>query len=57
MQIKAAEQGLAFEEVPARYRARIGQSKVSGTVKGTVLAGAKILSVIGRQALRRARAR
>jgi len=53
MQIKAAEHGLRHGEVPARYRRRIGVSKVSGTVKGTLMAGYKILSVIGRHALRR----
>jgi glycosyltransferase involved in cell wall biosynthesis len=53
MQIKAAEQGLKSLEVPARYRRRIGQSKVSGTIKGSVMAGYKILSIIGRHALRR----
>ena len=55
MQIKAAEQGLRHAEVPARYRVRIGQSKVSGTVKGTIMAGYKILSIIARHALRRSR--
>ena len=54
MQIKAVEQGLRFIEVPARYRNRIGVSKVSGTIKGTILAGVKILSIIGRHAVRRA---
>ncbi len=53
MQIKAIEQGLRVREVPARYRRRIGVSKISGTVRGTVLAGTKILSLIGRHALRR----
>ena len=52
MQIKAAEIGLRCREVPGRYRRRIGQSKVSGTLKGSILAGTKILSVIGRHALR-----
>ena len=51
MQIKAAKKGLKCLEVPARYRQRIGVSKISGTVKGTVMAGTKILSVIGRHAL------
>jgi hypothetical protein len=37
-------------EVPVSYRRRIGRSKVSGTVKGVVLAGAKILWVIARSA-------
>jgi glycosyltransferase involved in cell wall biosynthesis len=50
MQIKAAARGLAVREVPVRYRVRIGTSKISGTVKGTVLAGYKILSTIGRLA-------
>ncbi len=53
MQIKAAEAGLRVLEVPARYRRRIGQSKVSGTIKGSILAGTKILRIIGRHALRR----
>jgi glycosyltransferase involved in cell wall biosynthesis len=53
MQIKAAEHGLRFAEVPARYRRRIGVSKVSGTVAGSVRAGIKILRIIGRHALRR----
>lgn len=52
MQIKAAEQGLRIREVPARYRRRIGISKISGTIKGTVMAGIKILSIICRQAWR-----
>lgn len=52
MQIKAAEIGLSCREVPGRYRRRIGHSKVSGTLKGSILAGAKILSIIGRHALR-----
>jgi glycosyltransferase involved in cell wall biosynthesis len=53
MQVKAAERGLTVMEVPARYRRRIGQSKVSGTVKGAVRAGIKILFIIGRHGLRR----
>lgn len=43
MQLKAARQKLNVVEVPVNYKKRIGQSKVSGTVKGTVLAGYKIL--------------
>ena len=46
MQVKAAKQGLACTEVPVRYRRRIGTSKISGTVKGTLLAGHKILWTI-----------
>jgi glycosyltransferase involved in cell wall biosynthesis len=54
MQIKAAKLKLRCVEVPARYRQRIGVSKISGTVKGTLMAGTKILTVIARHALRRA---
>lgn len=57
MQIKAAEAGLAHVEVPARYRPRIGVSKISGTILGTVRAGTKILAIIARHALRGAIAR
>ena len=55
MQIRAAVAGLRTREVPVSYRRRIGQSKVSGTIKGTIMAGVKILSVIGRFALARDR--
>lgn len=54
MQIKAVEQGLRIIEVPARYRVRIGVSKVSGTLTGSIKAGYKILLIIGREALLRA---
>ncbi len=46
MQVKAAKMGLKTKEVPVRYRKRIGVSKVSGTVKGTILAGQKIIWTI-----------
>jgi hypothetical protein len=46
MQIKAAKNKLKFAEVPVSYRKRIGESKVSGTVKGTVMAGYKIITTI-----------
>jgi len=52
MQVKAAELGFRSLEVPVRYRRRIGVSKVSGTISGSIKAGIKILSVIGRHALR-----
>ncbi|MDP2802121.1 MAG: glycosyltransferase family 2 protein [Phreatobacter sp.] len=52
MQIKAARVGLRTREIPVDYRRRIGVSKVSGTVSGTIKAGTKILWVIGREALR-----
>ena len=46
MQVKAAKQNLRCTEIPARYRKRIGQSKVSGTLRGSVMAGYKILWTI-----------
>jgi hypothetical protein len=51
MQIKAVRQGLRITEVPVRYRKRAGgESKVSGTIKGTLLAGSKILWTVLRYA-------
>jgi glycosyltransferase involved in cell wall biosynthesis len=50
MQVKAAIMGLRTREIPVDYRRRIGVSKVSGTISGTVKAGGKILWVIGREA-------
>ena len=46
MQLKALKQKVAYVEVPVRYKKRIGVSKVSGTVKGTIFAGIKILGWI-----------
>ncbi len=46
MQAKAAKMGIKYVEVPVTYRKRIGFSKVSGTVKGTLLAGYKIIVTI-----------
>ncbi len=46
MQLKALKQKLSYTEVPVRYKKRIGVSKVSGTVKGTIFAGFKILGWI-----------
>ena len=46
MQVKAAKHKLRFTEIPVTYRRRIGVSKVSGTVKGTILAGYKIILTI-----------
>jgi glycosyltransferase involved in cell wall biosynthesis len=46
MQIKAVKQGLSIMEVPVHYRARIGKSKVSGTLSGSINAGAKILYTV-----------
>jgi hypothetical protein len=55
MQVRAVECGLRVVEVPARYRRRIGHSKISGTVSGTIRAGIGILSIIARHALARGR--
>ena len=46
MQIKAAKQALKIQEVPVSYRKRIGVSKITGTLKGTLKAGWKILFTI-----------
>jgi glycosyltransferase involved in cell wall biosynthesis len=46
MQLKALKQQLTYTEVPMKYRNRIGVSKVSGTIKGSILAGIKILGWI-----------
>ena len=46
MQLKALRQNLTYTEVPVHYKKRIGVSKVSGTVKGSIFAGVKILGWI-----------
>jgi glycosyltransferase involved in cell wall biosynthesis len=46
MQLKALKQQLTYIEVPLKYRNRIGVSKVSGTIKGSIFAGIKILGWI-----------
>jgi glycosyltransferase involved in cell wall biosynthesis len=46
MQVKAAKLKLRCTEVPVQYRRRVGISKISGTVKGTILAGYKIILTI-----------
>ena len=46
MQLKALRQKLSYVEIPLNYRNRIGISKVSGTVKGAIFAGVKILTWI-----------
>ncbi|MCG6162227.1 glycosyltransferase family 2 protein, partial [Leptospira bandrabouensis] len=48
MQIKAAKLGLRCVEVPVSYKKRIGISKVSGTISGSIRAGWKILYTIGK---------
>lgn len=55
MQIKAIQKGLRIAEVPVRYRKRAGgASKVTGTLKGTILAGYKILWTVFRYTWRAA---
>jgi glycosyltransferase involved in cell wall biosynthesis len=46
MQVKAVQLGLRCVDVPVSYRRRIGVSKISGTIKGTVMAGYKIIKTI-----------
>lgn len=46
MQVKAAKMKFKCTEIPVNYRKRIGVSKISGTIKGTILAGHKILWTI-----------
>ena len=51
MQVKAVRRGLSVVEVPVSYRRRVGVSKISGTLTGTVRAGIKILWTIARYAM------
>ncbi len=52
MQLKALKQKLSYVEVPVNYRNRIGVSKVSGTIKGAIFAGIKILGWIFKYSLK-----
>ncbi|MEX0777781.1 MAG: TIGR04283 family arsenosugar biosynthesis glycosyltransferase [Phycisphaeraceae bacterium] len=52
MQVRAARQGLRVREVPVSYRRRIGKSKISGTIRGVIGAGTKIISTIIREGAR-----
>ena len=52
MQLKALKQKLRYMEIPVSYKKRIGESKVSGTVKGSILAGIKILGWIFKYGLK-----
>ena len=51
MQIKAAKRDLRFVEIPVPYRKRVGHSKISGTLTGTIKAGYKILWTIAKYGL------
>jgi hypothetical protein len=47
MQVKAAQRGVRVAEIPVHYVRRTrGRSKVSGTIRGSVRAGARILSTV-----------
>jgi hypothetical protein len=46
MQLKILKQKYIYKEIPVKYRNRIGVSKVSGTLKGSIFAGIKILTWI-----------
>jgi hypothetical protein len=48
MQIKAARNGLVVREIPVPYRKRIGTSKISGTLWGSLRAGTTILALIAK---------
>lgn len=50
MQVRALREGLRIAEVPVSYRRRVGVSKITGTLSGTLRAGWKILSTIARNA-------
>ena len=51
MMVKAARQGYRLQEIPVRYRPRLGgKSKISGTLRGTILAGYYILKTTFRYA-------
>ncbi len=50
MQMKAVRRGMRVAEIPVSYRKRIGHSKISGTVRGTIMAGYKIITTILRYA-------
>lgn len=52
MQLKVLKQNMSYTEVPVQYRNRIGVSKVSGTVKGSIFAGIKILTWIFKYGLK-----
>ena len=52
MQLKVLKQKMSYVEIPVRYKNRIGTSKVSGTVKGTIMAGIKIIGWIFKYAFK-----
>ena len=52
MQLKILKQKHIYREIPVKYRNRIGVSKVSGTLKGSIFAGIKILTWIMKYSLK-----
>ena len=57
MQVKALRKGFRVTEVPVSYRRRVGVSKITGTISGTLRAGYKILWTIAKYGFRRTRSR
>ncbi len=53
MQLKVLKQKMTYVEIPVRYKNRIGVSKVSGTVKGAIMAGVKIIGWILKYSLKK----
>ncbi len=53
MQLKALKQKLSYIEIPVKYRQRIGVSKVSGTIKGSIFAGFVILGWIFKYSIKK----
>ena len=52
MQLKILKHKYKYLEIPVKYRNRIGVSKVSGTLKGSIFAGIKILTWIFKYSLK-----
>ncbi|MEP0133757.1 MAG: glycosyltransferase family 2 protein [Eudoraea sp.] len=52
MQLKTLKNKMSYVEIPVRYKKRIGISKVSGTLKGSIFAGVKILGWIFKYSLK-----
>ena len=53
MQLKVLKKNMTYVEIPVRYKNRIGDSKVSGTLKGTLMAGVKIIGWILKYSLKK----
>ena len=53
MQLKVLKHKMSYIEIPVRYKNRIGVSKVSGTIKGSIMAGIKIIGWIVKYTLKK----